>query len=381
MLTPPLDCGQYLFFRGRRLHGMTRVLHLISGLTGGGAERQLTLLAAAQAALGHDVHIAMLRPEIPPQLADTNVQIHLLSVSSHFDPRMILQLRSLIKRMRADVVQTWLTFSDAMGGTAAVMTNTPWVLSERSMVEAYPPAWRNTVRTRMGHYAQAIVANSRGGIEYWQSQGIPNERLSEIPNAVDLDSLDGATSNALPPQFDNRRLVLFAGRLADEKNPIVMVDALAMALEGTDAIALLCGTGPLEGDVIARIHERNAQDRIVLAGHRRDVPGLMKRASLCVAISKFEGSPNVALEAMATGCPLVVSDISAYRQLLDADSTLFVPLSDVAAIARAIRSVLDYPAEARKRADHARGRIGDFTPDHVAKAFDAVYRKVVYATR
>lgn len=356
---------------------MTRILHVIPGLTGGGAERQLTLLSAAQAARGDDVHIAVIRPEIPRQLAGTNVHVHVLRVASHLDPRIYLRLRSLIRSMRAQVVQTWLTLPDVTGGAAAYMANVPWVLSERSMVEAYPHSWKHSTRARMARQAGAIVANSRGGVEYWQAQGIPLDRIAEIPNAVDLSAIQNAVSDPLPTEFDNRPLILFVGRLADEKNPIVMVDALAKALAGTNAVALLCGTGPLEGEIDNRIDALGAGDRIELAGHRRDIAGLMKRASLCVAISKFEGSPNVVLEAIAAGCPLVVSDIAAYRQLLDEESTLFVPLMDVAAIAKAIRSVLDNPTAAKLRADHARARNTPITPEDVATALDAVYRKLV----
>ncbi|MEO7998601.1 MAG: glycosyltransferase [Gemmatimonadaceae bacterium] len=360
---------------------MTRILHVIPGLTGGGAERQLTLLSAAQAARGDDVHIAVIRPEIPPQLAGTGVHVHVLRVASHLDPGIYLRLRSLIRSTRAEVVQTWLTLSDITGGAAAYMANVPWVLSERSMIEAYPRNWKHSARARIAKRAGAVVANSRGGVEYWQAQGIPTDRITEIPNAVDLHAIQNAVSEPLPETLDNRPLVLFVGRLAAEKNLFVMVDALAEALHGTNAVALLCGTGPLEDEIENRIETLGASEHILLTGHRSDIAGLMNRASLCLAVSKFEGSPNVVLEAMAAGCPLVVSDIAAYRQLLDEESTLFVPLTDVAAIARAVRSVLDNPAAAQLRAKHARVRIKAFTPEHVATALDAVYRKLVYANQ
>lgn len=360
---------------------MTRVLHVIPGLTGGGAERQLTLLSIAQVAIGHEVHIAIIHPEIPPQLLAAGVHVHRLNAASNFDPRVIWQLRSLIHNTRAQIVQTWLTLPDVMGGVAATLTSTPWVLSERSMVEAYPPNWRHTVRARLARRANAIVANSYGGVQYWESQGIPSARITEIPNAVDMRAAQEAVADPLSPAFDGQPLVVFAGRLADAKNPIVMVDALAMALKGTNTIAMLCGTGPLEHEMAERIRTLGAGKQIILAGHRADVVGLMKRAQLCLAISKFEGSPNVVIEAMAAGCPLVVSDIPAYRQLLDDSSALFVPLNDVPTIAHAIRATLDDQAAAQQRAARARARINARTPEHVASSLDLVYRKLVHATQ
>ena len=359
--------------------GMTRILHVIPELTGGGAERQLALLAAAQSARGHHVHIAVLRGETPALLAGTGVKVHVLPVTSHIDPRIIWRYRSLIRDTRAEVVQTWLTMPDVTAGVAAVMTDTPWVLSERSMARQYPPNWKNNARARMAKNAGAIVANSRAGVEYWLSQGIAADRLIEIPNAVDLASLSDEVSPALPSAWEQRPIVMFAGRLSEEKNPLVMVDALAQALRGTGAIALLCGAGPLQAEVAARIESLGAGDFVFLLGIRRDVYALLKRAALCVAVSRHEGSPNVVLEAIAAECPLVVSEISAYRQLLNDDTARFVPVEDVAAIAQAIVEMLGDPDAGRKRAVLARARSHTLSPNDAAVALEGVYRRLLRA--
>ena len=355
---------------------MARILHMIPGLTGGGAERQLTLLAAMQVRRGHEVHIALLRPEHSEALAGAGVHIHTLQPAGHYDPRLVLELRTLIRRIHPDIAQTWLVLFDVLGGSAALLTKTPWVLSERSQVEAYPPSWKHRLRASLARKADAVVANSAGGVRYWLAQDIAPRRAFEIPNAVDIDAIEAATDAELPAHFVGRPLILFVGRLAAEKNPLVMIDALVAAMRDTDAVALLCGTGPFEAEMRERIDANQLHDRIVLAGARADVFGLLKRAQLCLAVSVFEGSPNVALESMAAGCPLVVSDIAGYRQLLDERSALFVPVNSVTEIARAIRDVLLNSADAAKRAARAREGVMSFTPGHVATLLDAVYGRI-----
>ena len=123
----------------------------------------------------------------------------------------------------------------------------------------------------------------------------------------------------------------------------------------------------------SRIDALGMRDRIVLGGHRADVFGLFKRASLVLAVSRYEGSPNVVLEAMAAGCPLVVSDIPAYTALLDGDSGAIAERDNVGSTALAIRSVLEAPQEAAVRAQHARHRVAGFTAERVAETLDKIY--------
>ena len=357
---------------------MARVLHLIPGLTGGGAERQLTLLAAAQATLGHEVHIGVLRPDVPPTLKNCDqVSIHLLSARANHDPMLFFRIRQLVQQLNVDVVQTWLAIMDVLGGGAALSTNTPWILSERSQAEAYPASWKNLARTRLARSANAVVANSKGGVDYWTLQGVAAERIEHIPNAVDVTAIASALSAQLPANFQHRSLVLFVGRLSEEKMPFVVIEALANALSGTNAVALLCGTGPLEKDMRTAIEAARASDRITLGGHRDDVFALMRVASVCVAISRFEGNPNVVLEAMAAGCPLIVSDIAAYRQLLDKECAIFVPVNDANATAHAIKLTLADPESAHQRALCAQSRVVGLSPVEIAAQIDAVYARTL----
>jgi len=105
----------------------------------------------------------------------------------------------------------------------------------------------------------------------------------------------------------------------------------------------------------------------------------MRRAAVCVSPSHFEGSPNVVLEAMAAGVPLVVSDIPEHRELLDDRSARFVDPRSAEQLALAIESVLEDPAAAAQRALAARERAAQYDVRAVARRYSDVYQDVIAA--
>jgi len=104
---------------------------------------------------------------------------------------------------------------------------------------------------------------------------------------------------------------------------------------------------------------------------------MMKRADAFVYLSLYDGFPNVVLEAMACGCPLVVSDIPAHRDFLDEQCALFVSPRRPADVAEAIRRTLFAPVEAQARAKIAKEKVTRWSVAWVARQYDEVYREVL----
>jgi glycosyltransferase involved in cell wall biosynthesis len=104
----------------------------------------------------------------------------------------------------------------------------------------------------------------------------------------------------------------------------------------------------------------------------------MKRATAFISPSLFEGHPNTVIEAMAAGCPLIVSDIPAHRSFLDATTAELVDPGQPALLAAAIARVLSGPAERQARAVRARASVARFSTQEAARrhadAYDAVVR-------
>jgi glycosyltransferase involved in cell wall biosynthesis len=116
------------------------------------------------------------------------------------------------------------------------------------------------------------------------------------------------------------------------------------------------------------------RERVRLAGFTPELWRWMRRASAFVSVSHFEGNPNTVLEAMALGCPLVVSAIAQHREILDDATAQFCDRTSVDDIAGAIDSVLVRPEVAAKRAAAAAESVHGRSVEHAAHAYIGLYR-------
>lgn len=357
-----------------------RILHCIPTLGMGGAERQVALLGAAQARSGHIVHVALVRGGANrPLLEEAGVTMHVLPVRGNSDPALVSGLLRSVLSVRPDLVQTWLPQMDVAGGIAALVTRTPWLLAERSSEGAYapgsafPPGWKQRLRTMVGRMASGIVANSGCGEAYWRVLA-PRVPRWVIRNAVPLEQIQ-----TTPPAEASPRSMLFVGRLDSGKK----VDALVRALARTNGSALgpllVCGDGPDRTALEGLATRLGLKERVRFLGIRADVWPLMRAAALVVNPSAFEGCPNVVLEAMASGRPLVVSDIPAHRELLDERAAWLVDFEDPDAVAVAIEEALLDRAEATRRSEEAARRVEAFRIPRMVEQYDSVYRQVLAA--
>jgi glycosyltransferase involved in cell wall biosynthesis len=351
---------------------MMRILHLIPTLHGGGAERQLAYLAAGLRALDCDVHVGLQQGGTNlARLEAAQATVHHLNTRGNYDPRIVPAIVRLIRRLRPDVVQTWLLQMDVAGGIAALLMRTPWIVSERSSGLHYPRDFRFVLRRALGRHASAVIANSEEGLLFWN--GAPARQLV-VGNAIPFAEYAATPSDLT--DFGTAKVILFAGRLEPEKNVPTLIQALREVLATRDAIALICGRGPLHDEIVASIEAADCGGRIRVLGFCENLPGLMKRADVLAAPSWFEGQPNVPIEAAAAGCPLVVSDIPAHRGWLDESAALFAPPGDPHALAQAILQTLDDPAAARVRAERAGALVSQWSVENASAAYLRVYEEL-----
>lgn len=352
-----------------------KVLHLIPTFGSGGAERQLSILAPALAESGVECHIGYCDegPNLPPLLG-TAVILHRVKAACNHDPRLLWRIWSLIRAVKPDLVQTWLLQMDVLGGAAALLAETPFILSERSSASAYPADWKVSLRSKVGKFASSIVANSQGGMNYWRAID------ARIPIRVIRNCII-PVKHALPDVDKSLRaspLIVFAGRLSPEKNVTLLLEALIRVLVAVpECIAFIFGEGPLRVDLRQRISNANMRDRIHMGGYTQNLSEWLSRADVCVSISDFEGNPNVVLEAAARGCPLVLSDIPAHREVFDQSSAWFVAHKSVDDVAEGISHTLQEKEESFARAESAKRVVSNYTLDTILDEYLQIYSEVI----
>lgn len=346
-------------------------------MEGGGAERQLTYLVAELHRLGVDIHVALVaRGPNWARLMASGATVHELPARGPHDPLLFAQLFKTMRSVDPDLVQVWLRQMDVLGGLAALTLRKPLILTERASRAAYPTSLKHAVRSGIGRFASAIVANSEEGERYWRGRASRRAGSYIIPNAVPVSEIaDALPADDIVPH--GKRLVLFAGRLEPQKNLDALLPALLLALQHHDFDVLFCGVGPLKPNIVEWIDRNHLGARAKLIGYSPVLWGLMKRASVLVSPALFEGTPNVVLEAIACRCPVVISDIREHREFLDEDTATFASPTSPVEIASAIQTVLDDPDAASARAEAALSRLERFNPAAIAERYLDVYRRIL----
>ena len=211
------------------------------------------------------------------------------------------------------------------------------------------------------------------------------DRWRVVQNGADIDRVDRAVAAAVGRK-DGRFTVLSVGRLDAVKDPLAMLDAFARSSDRDDHGRLIfIGGGRLATELEASIDRSGLRDRVTLRGliPREEVFVACAEADVFVSTSHGEGLPVAVLEAMAAGCPVILSDIPPHRELgEDAGFIPFVPPGDVEGFAREIRRYRAMSSDERREIGrrcraHVRAR---FTLPIMRTATDAVYLETAEPT-
>jgi glycosyltransferase involved in cell wall biosynthesis len=212
--------------------------------------------------------------------------------------------------------------------------------------------------------ADAVIAVSQGVADDLANRGaVETERILVIPNGYDIENIQAQAAQAVDdPWFAEGAppLILAAGRLVDQKGFDVLLRAFAELHRHRPSLRLMIlGQGEERSTLERQVEELGLGAAVRLPGALGDIFARMSKAAVFVLSSRHEGFPNVLVEAMAAGCPVVASDCpSGPREILDNGRFgPLVPVGDPQALAQAILNRLDAPRDT----EALRGRATEFS--------------------
>jgi len=219
--------------------------------------------------------------------------------------------------------------------------------------------------------------------------GVPAQRVELICNGVDTARFQPATAGrasiaGAPFDAADLWLVGTVGRLQVIKDQVLLARAFVRALELAPAARarlrlVIAGDGPLRAPIEQVLRDAGVASLAWLAGERDDVPALLRGLDAFVLPSRAEGISNTILEAMASGLPIVATDVGGNRDLLEPGLTgTLVPSGDVDALARALLDDVNDPAAARQRGRNARAAAQRrFSLDGMVAAYGDLYERLL----
>jgi glycosyltransferase involved in cell wall biosynthesis len=228
--------------------------------------------------------------------------------------------------------------------------------------------------------ADAIVADGFAAEHLPAALGRPVEH---VPKGVDVDVFrpDGPNRRAAFG-LDGGRVALVASRLVPIKNVALAVDAMSIvARERPNLRLLIVGDGPLSATLESRVATLGLTEQVIFAGRveHRAMPEWYRSADLFVLPSEFDNSPNVVLEAMASGLPVVATDVGGLRQYMQHGvNGDLVPAGDSTALAMAIaRYTDDEDLSARVGRRNRDDVVAGFSWAQSARVLRSVYDRVI----
>jgi glycosyltransferase involved in cell wall biosynthesis len=302
---------------------MIRVALVITELDVGGAERQITHLATGLDRRWYKPQVYALGP--PPtagraalvdRLRAADVPVAFLGAKRWWHFQSTVQtLAALLREFQPHVMQSFLFHANVIGTQAARQAGVPKV--SLGLRVADRRRWRAWLENQAALRAEKVVCVSRSVAA--ASLLADRTKLQVIHNGIDMESFRYAVPADLTPWGvpPGVRPITFVGRLEAQKGCDELLRAMPRILQRAPAThLLLVGDGPLRARLQAQAAKLGIAERVHFALWQENIPGILAASRLLVLTSRYEGLPNVVMEAMASGLAVVAMEVEGVTELL-----------------------------------------------------------------
>jgi len=323
-----------------------RILHSESSTGWGGQENRTLNELVTMRERGHTLAVVS-RPgaRILERAAEAGFETFAVDMRGAIDLPAVFRLRSVIKRFRADIVNTHSGRDTQLAGMAArsIFGQRPCIVRTRHL--ALPITSKFTYSVLPDH----VVTVSRFVENYLVAAGVPRDRITTVATGVDFAHYDrSAVAGDLRGELGLPADALLIGTVAilrAKKGHADILDAAPAVLQRfPDAHFVFAGDGAQTANLKARIAADGLTERVHLLGLRRDVTNVLASLDVFVLPTHQEALGTAFIEAGAMGLPTVATNIDGVPEVVqDGRTGLLVPVMDGAAIAEAIGKLLADP--------------------------------------
>ena len=316
---------------------LVRILHVVTRYQRGGTERDVSHLARWELSRGHDVHVAIgresLSSEVPAGVTTHVVNDLVRRVSPVHDIKAFASLRRLISAGTFDLVHTHQSKAGVLGRLAA-RGQARWIvhtISLPSFGAAYSrgaSAFFVLAERVTSRFTDAFIAVGSELVAMYLAAGIGDaRRYHVIRSPIDIDAFlrvrawgeeDRRVMRGLYRVDPNVPMAAVVATLEPRKRVGLVIRELAPEISRGSLSLVVAGEGELRSELEGLISELRIADGVRLLGHVDDVPAFMGAANVLVCAGSAEGVPQVVLQALAAGLPVVATNTIGLREVVGA---------------------------------------------------------------
>lgn len=363
----------------------TRILHIISSLNMGGTERQCVELAKRIDKDKFEVTLLTFNKEGPlySEVVDAGIPVNEIKIpGSFYRPKslfQILRIALFMRKERFQIVQTYGMYSNIPGILAAKLARVPVIIGGKRELNEIWPKRKVAAEMMLLKKCNKVVANAQKVRDYLMSdQKVPGEKIEVIYNGIDLQKYVD-----LPPKSYSSKSD-FIGMIANfrpSKDQTTFIKAAAEILKQKPNVRFaLVGSGRFEEGMKSYAKDLRIQDSVIFYGEKfgQELLDIFRSFTITVLSSHTEGFPNVIMESMALGIPVIATPSGGVPELIDDGVTGYLfPFKRHDVLAEKMLYLLNNRQKGEEVGKNARVNIKNrFNFELMAKHFESLYEQL-----
>lgn len=309
---------------------------------------------------------------------------HVVPVGQAFSPKLVSEVRKMLKILDADILHTVGPKADCHG-----MVASRWTFDIPIVATVHGWLFRRDIKERfhealdslsLKHVDQVIVL-SNFYYDMLKSKGVNPERLALIPSGLHPSEIPSDEEIEAPREKHKPFTIGMMGRLSSEKNHTLLLQAAeGLKHEHEHFRLLIAGDGPDRLAVEEEIKQRKLKKQTLLTGYV-DKDMFLKEIDALALCSKIENLPYVLMEAMSWARPVVGTNVGGIPEMIeDGRNGYLVELDDVDALADRFKRWIDDPEAARRMGLEGRKKLQqDFHLETTVQRHIDLYQQVIQA--
>ena len=370
---------------------LARILFVIPTLRYGGTQSHLALLTKGLDRTKYSLTVCCVRSLGPMvrEFQKSEIPVVCMDVNSVYNPLIAGKLERFLKSNQVDILHTYLFGFDLLTNMAARRRGIPIVISNRTELATWKKVHHRSIQRLANRFVDKIVANCEAVKSFCSRQeGLSPSKIVTIHNGVDLKRFDGMaggdTKKGELGLAKGGPVVGMVANFDEVKGHRYLVKAMPWIRRAAGPVHFLfVGDGPVRRRIQDLAQREESSSSVIFTGFRRDIPEMISSMDVLVLPSLQEGFPNVILEAMAMGKPVVATSSGGARELvIDGETGLLVPPRQPQALADRLVFLLTNRQRAKAMGIAGRRRVEkDFSLHRMVRNYEKLYQNLLEEKR